>query len=146
MEEETKVAKRAKRRPKPKLVDKPRKKTDELLKGAHEENFADFLRFVFPDADEIIDFEKGFEFMDKELFSIIPDRERKNDKREADLLAKIHLKDGTERWVLLNLEIEGGNDPDFPLRLFQYYYYADFSIIPIMLNRILCKPPIVNYA
>lgn len=122
MEEVTKVAKRTKRRPKGRLIEKPRKKNDELLKGASEENFGDFLRFVFPDANDIIDFGKGFDFMDKELFAIIPDRERKNDKRVADLLAKVYLKDGAERWVLLNVEIEGGNDPDFPLRLYEYNY------------------------
>jgi hypothetical protein len=51
------------------LPQKPRKKTDELLKGAFEENFPDFLRFVYPDADDIIDFDKEIEFMDKELFA-----------------------------------------------------------------------------
>jgi hypothetical protein len=101
---------------------KLRKKSDELLKGAFEDNFSDFLRFVYPDADTILDFEKGIEFMDKELHAIIPDRERKRDKRIADLLAKLYLKDGTEKWVLLNVEIEGGNDPEFAYRLYQYNY------------------------
>ncbi|MFA4868970.1 MAG: hypothetical protein WC623_12260 [Pedobacter sp.] len=102
----------------------PRKKNDELLKGAFKENFPDFLRFVYPDADEVIDFDKEIEFMDKELFAIIPDRERKNDKRAADLLAKLHLKDGTEKWVLLNVEIEAGRESDFAFRLHQYNYRA----------------------
>ncbi|SDJ07686.1 hypothetical protein SAMN04487898_101249 [Pedobacter sp. ok626] len=100
----------------------PRKKNDELLKGIFKENFPDFLRFIYPDANELLDFEKGIEFMDKELHSIIPNRERRRDKREADLLAKLYLKDGTEKWVLLNLEIEGGNEPDFAYRLYQYNY------------------------
>jgi hypothetical protein len=104
--------------------DTPRKKNDELLKGAFKENFPDFLRFVYPDADEIIDFDKEIEFMDKELFAIIPDRERQNDKRVADLLAKLHLKDGTEKWVLLNVEIEAGSESDFAFRLHQYNYRA----------------------
>jgi len=101
---------------------KPRRKSDELLKGAFEENFADFLRFVYPDVDLVVDFDKGIEFMDKELFSIIPNRERKMDKRVADLLAKLHLKNGSEKWVLLNVEIEGSDDADFAFRLFQYNY------------------------
>ncbi|MDR6784570.1 hypothetical protein ABIE26_003215 [Pedobacter africanus] len=41
---------------------KPHKKNDELLKGAFEENFYDFLRFMYSDADEVIDFEKGIDF------------------------------------------------------------------------------------
>lgn len=101
---------------------KPRRKNDELLKGAFEENFPDFLRFVYPQADEVLDFDRGIQFMDKELHAIIPNRERKKDKRVADLLAKLYLKDGTEKWVLLNVEIEGGNDPDFAYRLYQYNY------------------------
>ncbi|TCD01267.1 RpnC/YadD family protein [Pedobacter psychroterrae] len=101
---------------------KPRKKSDELLKGAFEDHFFDFLRFVYPDAEDIIDFSKGVEFMDKELFAIVPNRESKGDKREADLLAKLYLKDGTEKWVILNVEIEGGNDVDFAFRLLQYNY------------------------
>lgn len=100
----------------------PRKKNDELLKSAFKDNFQDFLRFVYPDADEVLDFSKEIEFMDKELFAIIPDRERRKDKRVADLLAKLHLKDGTEKWVLLNVEIEGNNDPEFAFRLLQYNY------------------------
>lgn len=101
---------------------KPRKKNDELLKGALKDNFFDFLRFIYPDVDEIVDFDKGIDFMDKELFAIIPKRERTNDKRVADLLAKLYLKNGTEKWVLLNVEIEGGNDADFAYRMFQYNY------------------------
>lgn len=101
---------------------KPHKKNDELLKGAFEENFYDFLRFMYADADEVIDFEKGIEFIDKELYTIIPVRERRKGKRQADLLAKLYLKNGTEKWVLLNVEIEGSNDPKFAYRLFQYNY------------------------
>jgi pentatricopeptide repeat protein len=105
-----------------KVIVKPRKKNDELLKGIFKENFPDFLRFIYPDANELLDFDKGVEFMDKELHSIIPNRESKRDKREADLLAKLYLKDGTEKWVLLNVEIEGGNEQDFAYRLYQYNY------------------------
>lgn len=101
---------------------RPRRKNDEMLKGAFEENFFDFLRFVYPDADKILDFNKAPQFMDKELHAIIPDRERKNDKRIADLLAKLYLKDGTEKWILLNVEVEGGKDADFAYRIYQYNY------------------------
>jgi predicted transposase/invertase (TIGR01784 family) len=101
---------------------KPRKKNDELLKGAFEENFPDFLRFVYPHVDKVVDFDRGIDFMDKELFAIIPVRDRKGDKRVADLLAKLYLRDGTEKWVMMNVEIEGGNDAHFAYRLYQYNY------------------------
>ncbi|MCW8310851.1 hypothetical protein K7A41_06420 [Sphingobacterium sp. InxBP1] len=101
---------------------RPARKNDELLKGIFEDNFPDFLRFMYPDADEIFDLERGLTFMDKELLEIIPDRERKKGKRVADLLVKVFLCDGTEKWILVHTEIEGGNDVGFSHRIFQYHY------------------------
>ena len=43
------------------------KRNDILWKGALEDFFARFLRMVFPDADDLFDFSKGFSFLDKEL-------------------------------------------------------------------------------
>lgn len=101
---------------------KPPRQNDELLKGAFEENFPDFLRFLYPDADDIFDFSQAIQFMDKELLSIVPDRERKQGKRVADLLAKVFLKDGSTNYILLNTEIEGGSDKEFAKRIYQYNY------------------------
>ena len=58
----------------------------------------------------------------RSLLEIIPDRERKKGRRIADLLVKVFLKDGTEKWILVHTEIEGGNDEVFPYRIFQYHY------------------------
>lgn len=101
---------------------KPRRQHDVLLKAAFEEWFADFLRFMYPEADRLFDFSREFIFMDKELREIIPKRERQKGKRVADLLVKVYLKDGTEKWILLHTEIEGGNEKDLAFRLFQYHY------------------------
>jgi hypothetical protein len=38
---------------------------DILWKGIIEDLFSDFLRFFYPDADELFDMEKGFDFLDK---------------------------------------------------------------------------------
>jgi hypothetical protein len=111
-----------KKRRKKRSSKKPRRKSDEFLKGIFEDNFPDFLRFVYPDADQILDFSKKIEFMNNELFEILPDRKSPGGGRRADLLAKLHLKDGTGKWVLLNLEIEGGSDEAFALRVFQCNY------------------------
>src|SRR5690606_2548522 len=100
----------------------PWKKNDELLKGIFEDNFPDSLRFIYPEADGIFDFDRGITFMDKELLEIIPERERKGGTRVADLLVKVYLLDGSERWILINTEIESGNDIHFSFRAFQYYY------------------------
>ncbi|QQD12687.1 hypothetical protein [Sphingobacterium sp. UDSM-2020] len=101
---------------------KPPKKNDELLKAIFEDNFPDFLRFMYPDADATFDLGRGLTFMDKELLEIFPYRERKKGKRVADLLVKVYLKDGSEKWILVNTEIEGGHDSDFSHRIFQYFY------------------------
>lgn len=101
---------------------KPPKKNDELLKAIFEDNFPDFLRFMYAEAEDIFDLDRGLTFMDKELLEIIPDRERKKGKRVADLLVKVFLKDGREKWILVHTEIEGGSDDGFSHRIFEYHY------------------------
>lgn len=78
-----------------------------LLKGTFEEWFADFLRFIYPDTDTLLEFSREFVFMDKELQEIIPRPERGRGRRIADLLFKTFLKDGSEKWILLHIEILG---------------------------------------
>jgi predicted transposase YdaD len=80
----------------------------------------DFLRFFIPNADEIFDFTKDVEFLDKELAKLFP--EAKNKNRRADKLAKVFMKDGTEKWILAHVEIQGYVDDEFGFRMFQYYY------------------------
>jgi len=109
----------------PEMADKeqiPPRQNDELLKGVFEDNFADFLRFLYPEADGLFDFSRGIEFMNTELQAIVPNRERKGGRRTADLLAKVFMRDGKEKWIMVHTEIEGGRAGDFAFRMFQYYY------------------------
>ncbi len=55
------------------------RKSDILWKVILEEVFGDLLRFIYPDADEVYDMERGFEFLDKELAELNPqpDEDRK---------------------------------------------------------------------
>ncbi len=41
------------------------RKSDILWKVIMEEVFPDLLRFIYPDADEVYNMERGFEFLDK---------------------------------------------------------------------------------
>jgi len=41
------------------------RKSDILWKVIMEEVFPDLLRFIFPDADEVFNMARGFEFLDK---------------------------------------------------------------------------------
>lgn len=93
---------------------------DLLWKGILEGCFPDFLRFFIANADELFDFTKDIEFLDKELAKLFP--ETKNKNRRADKLAKVFMKDGTEKWILAHVEIQGYVDDEFSFRMFQYYY------------------------
>jgi hypothetical protein len=99
-----------------------RRKNDILLKSAFEESFSDLLYFFFKDADIVFDFERGFDFMDKELAELFPDLEKKGGSRFVDMLVKTYLKTGAEEYILVHIEIQDGAIKNFPQRMFQYYY------------------------
>ena len=93
---------------------------DALWKGIIEDLAEEFIRYFFSPYTESIDFEKGFVFLDKELEKLFPMSE--SQRRHADKLIKAFLKDGTEQWFLIHVEVQGYPDPDFARRMFQYAY------------------------
>ncbi len=93
---------------------------DALWKGIIEDLFDDFLRFFYPDDIDLIDFSKGFEFLDKELEALFPDAESRD--RRADKLVKVHTKQGDTQWILIHIEVQGYYDKYFAERMFNYYY------------------------
>ena len=95
---------------------------DILWKGMIEDVFVDLVRFVFGPAKEDLDLERGVQFLDKELADLNPEPGRPIENKFVDKLAKIYRKDGGELWLLLHLEIQGWNDPNFAERMFVYYY------------------------
>jgi transcription initiation factor TFIIIB Brf1 subunit/transcription initiation factor TFIIB len=95
---------------------------DVLWKGMLEEVCEDLLRFIFPDVEENLDLIQGFEFLDKEMGALYPEPEKQTNTRVVDNLVKVHLKNGGERWMLLHVEVQGWNDPEFAKRMFTYYY------------------------
>jgi hypothetical protein len=46
--------------------------SERRIEGILEDIFPDFLTFFIPNATDLIDFERGFEFLDKELEQIFP--------------------------------------------------------------------------
>jgi len=99
----------------------PRRQNDRYLKDVFEQNFADFLRFVFPNADERFDLSREAEFLDKEFSPPSAERGDGKGNRIVDLLAKVHLNGGGEEWILVHTEIEGGNRAELPFRIFDYW-------------------------
>ncbi len=81
----------------------------------------EFLAFFFPEIHQAIDFEKGFEFLDKELQKILP-QEDDTGKRVVDKLVKVFLRDGSEKWLLIHIEIQGYHESNFSKRVFHCYY------------------------
>ena len=98
-------------------------KNDYLWKSVLEEVFVDFLRFMHPNADEIFDFEKEPDFLDKELEQLFPPDETEDEfsVKIVDKLAKVYTRDGKEEWVLIHCEVQGEYDPGFPLRMYTYF-------------------------
>lgn len=103
-------------------MEKTRRKNDIVWKGVLEETFEDLLTFVFPHARKELDLKRGFTFLDQELAEINPEPQEPAETRYVDKLVKVYLKDGAERWLLVHVEVQGEHDPQFPARMFQYYY------------------------
>ncbi|MCU0446198.1 MAG: hypothetical protein MUE85_14930 [Microscillaceae bacterium] len=94
---------------------------DTLWKGIIEDLFAEFIWYFYPNwAENAIDFSRNFEFLDKELDEIFPNS--KADKRYADKLVKVPLKNGQNQWILIHIEVQGYVDLNFPERMFTYFY------------------------
>lgn len=82
--------------------------------------FQFFMEFCLSELAVPIDWSKGYETLDKELQKIVPASQ--TGKRLSDLLFKVWLKNGEEKWILIHLEIQGQKRDDFPHRMFVYNY------------------------
>ena len=83
------------------------RKSDILWKVIIEEVFPDLLRFIYSDANDEYNMERGFEFLDKELAELNPQPDEEKDSRFADKLVKVYHRNGVEEWVLLHVEVQG---------------------------------------
>jgi hypothetical protein len=97
------------------------KRDDALWKGLIEDLVDDFLRFYFPDADEILNFERKISFLDKELEQLFPNTQDEFNPKYVDKLIKVFTKSGTEEWILIHVEVQGSTDKNFAKRMFTYY-------------------------
>ncbi|MBF0097984.1 MAG: DUF4351 domain-containing protein [Magnetococcales bacterium] len=87
-----------------------------ILKGY----FKDFLAFFLPQAHAEIDWRRPAEFLDQEFSRLVPSSESKD--RRVDLLAKVWLLDGSERWVLIHVEVHGNRTAEFEERMLTVQY------------------------
>ena len=110
---------------------------DSPWKEALEQFFKDFLWFFFPELHDAIDWSRGYVALDKELQQII--RDAKVGKSLADKLFKVWLKDGTEKWLLIHIEVQGKVEVYFSERMFRYnirsYLLYDREVVSL---AVLC--------
>ncbi|OQA72301.1 MAG: hypothetical protein BWY32_03819 [bacterium ADurb.Bin243] len=85
-----------------------------------EHYFPKFMAFYFPKTYRIIDFKRPIEFLDKEFQKIGIIGEVGN--KRVDKLVKVFLKDGSEKWLLVHVEIQAAVERDFEERLYIYNY------------------------
>lgn len=93
---------------------------DSPWKEILEEYFEPFISLFFPEAHQQVDWERGYEFLDKELQQITRDAEM--GRRIADKLVKVWLVSGRETWILVHIEVQVQVDPNFEERMFVYHY------------------------
>lgn len=98
----------------------PRHDYDSPWKEMLSAYFQQFMAFFMPDAHQEIDWNTGYELLDKELRQITRDAEIGG--RLADHLVKLWKKNGEETWVLVHVEVQAQEKPDFPHRLYVYNY------------------------
>lgn len=98
------------------------KRDDALWKALIEDLSDDFLKFFFPNAEEIFDFNRKISFLDKELEQIFPNNPDEFSPKYVDKLIKVYRKSGKDEWVLVHIEVQGSTDKAFEKRMFQYYY------------------------
>ena len=96
-----------------------------------------FLEFFFHAIAADIDWSRGYESLDKEFQQII--RRARLGKTLADKLFKVWLRDGTEHWLLIHIEVQATPDPTLPRRMFRYNVSAnalyDIDVVSI---AVLC--------
>jgi len=99
------------------------KQDDLLWKAVLEDVFDDFLLFIFKEKTALLDLEKGFDFLDKELDQLFPENTTEAGRlRFVDKLVKVFTTDGEEKWILVHIEVQGYRDDDFAKRMFTYFY------------------------
>lgn len=121
------------------------KKTDGLWKLVLEDTFEDFLRFLNPDVDTVLDLEKGFEFLDTELPQTYMPEDNKYQSKMVDKLVKVCGKDGKMELVLVHIEVQEQYRSDFSKRMFGYYYRLfDKYDMPITAYAIFLEPNMIE--
>jgi len=104
---------------------------DQIFKQLIEAFFREFMELFFPAEAKWIDFSR-VEFLREEHFTDV----QRGLRRQMDLVAKVGLKAGGQKFVLVHTEFEASRkEQDFPRRMFKYlcqlFLRHDTEIVPI---------------
>jgi len=109
---------------------------DAPWKEALERYFPEFLEFYFPHIHAAIDWQRPWEFLDKELQKIV--REAETGRRYVDKLVKVWMNNGEETWLIVHVEIQSQYESAFPKRMFTYHVrLCDRYDLPIVSLAVL---------
>ena len=99
--------------------------------------FKELMEFFFPEIASKIDWDKGYEFLDKELQSVVRDAEI--GRRHADKLVKVwSLEEEEEFHVMVHIEVQSDKDDDLSKRMYIYNYRIfDKNYLPVTSLAIL---------
>lgn len=120
---------------------------DQIFKTLIEAFFAEFMLLFCPHEAAEIDFSQ-VEFLRKEYFT---DTQR-GKRRAMDLVAKVQLKAGAEKFVLIHIEFESRRPSrHFARRMYRYYcqlflrYDAEVVPIAVFTDNAKWKSPVANH-
>lgn len=109
---------------------------DNAWKDALDHFFRAFMEFFFPVIAAEIDWSRGYEFLDKEFTQIT--RDHRVRRKLVDKLVKVWLLDGTEKWLLIHLEVQAVSRKGFAKRIYIYNYRIfdryDVEVVSLALN------------
>lgn len=121
------------------MANASRRIDDPLWKSILEQTFSHFLKFIFPDAEDVFDLSKPCDYLDKEFESLFPPEPNGKGIRYVDKLVKVFLKNGEEQFVLCHVEVQSSKDKgDLAERMFRYFYkISDRYKVPVTAVAIL---------
>lgn len=119
---------------------------DQIFKTLFENFFREFMQLFFAQIAALIDFTQ-VEFLRKEYFTDV----HRGKRRAMDLVVKVRLLNGQERFILIHVEFESKRPGrQFAKRMFKYmcqlYLRYDAVILPVVVfsDDSLWKIPVLN--
>ena len=88
---------------------------DSVWKEILDARLEEFMEFFFPHIHGDIDWSRGYELLDQELEPILRDSPFR--ERRVDALVKVFLRDGSETWLLVHIEVHGYYKADLEERV-----------------------------